>query len=234
MTAIWKREWKAYFTSMLGYVYLALFLILGAVMFYLTNLRGATTSMTSFFGGMISWSIFILPILTMRLLAEERKQKTEQLLLTAPVDIWEIVVGKFLAAVSVFAVGVLLTGIYVVLLALNGTLPLAETISVYIGYLLFCACIISIGTFVSSLTESQVIAAIVTYAIMLLTMFLGSLSDIVPNQILANVFAWISPMERFSDFTMGILNVAPIVYYLSVITIFLFLTTRVIEKRRWS
>jgi ABC-2 type transport system permease protein len=234
MLAVCKREWKSYFTSMLGYVYLTLFLILGALMFFLNNLQGGTASMTGFFGGMISWSIFILPILTMRLFAEERRQKTEQLLLTAPVDIWEIVCGKFLAAVSAYAVGVAVTIVYAVLLAINGSLPIAETISIYIGYLLFCACIISIGTFVSSVTESQVIAAIVTYAVMLVTMFLGNLSQLVPNEILSKALMWISPLDRFSDFTAGVLNAGAVIYYISIIVIFLFLTTRVLEKRRWS
>lgn len=234
MLAIFKREWKAYFTSMLGYVYLTMFLVLSGVMFIVTNLWNADASMTGFFGSMISWSIFILPILTMRLFSEDKKLKTDQLLLTAPIGIHEMVLGKFFAAVGAFLAGVAVTVIYPIILSFYGNLPVAETISTYIGFILFCGCIISIGAFMSSLTESQIVAAISTYGVMILTMFLGNLSEMVSNSTLSSIFMWLSPLDRFTDFTMGVLNIGSIIYYISIMAIFLFLTVRVFEKRRWS
>lgn len=234
MEAIFKRELKAYFTSMLGYVFLTIFVLLCGVMFFMNNILSVTTSMTNFFGSMISWSTFILPILTMRLFSEDRRQKTDQLLLTAPVNIYEIVLGKFFAAVCAFLVGTAFTLLFPIVLNFYGEVPVAETISCYIGFILFSSTIIAIGAFMSSITESQIVAAISTYGVVILTMFLSGLSGRVTNSILMTVLMWISPLHRFTDFTMGVLNIESIIYYLSFIAIFLFLSMRVFEKRRWS
>jgi ABC-2 type transport system permease protein len=234
MTAIFKRELKAYFSSMLGYVFLTILLLLTGTMFFLYNLTQKSGSMTNFFAGTISWVIFILPILTMRLFSEDRKSKTEQLLLTAPVSLWEIVLGKFLAAFCVFLIGTAITALYPIILSFYGKIPLAETISVYVGFILFCGIIISIGAFMSSLTESQIVAAVATYGVVVVMVFLNIIAGNISNPTIAAILTWISPTARFSDFTMGVLNLEPILYYISMIGIFLFLTVRVFEKRRWS
>lgn len=129
MKAIFNREFNSYFTSMLGYVFLTIFLLLTGVMFYVVNIRFMTARMTNFFSIVNNWALFLLPLLTMRLFSEDRKQKTDQLLLTAPISTKEIVFGKYLAAFGIFMVGVLITLIYPVILAFTGNLPIAETIS---------------------------------------------------------------------------------------------------------
>ncbi len=234
MKAIFKREVDSYFHSMLGYVFLTLFVLLGGVMFFMNNLMMMSTSMTSFFSSMVSWAIFILPILTMRLFAEDRKTRTEQLLLTAPVSLPEIVLGKFFGAFWVFFCAIIVFIFYPIVMNFYGSLPVAETVSCFIGFMLFCAAIISIGAFMSSLTESQIIAAVSTYAIMLIVMFMSSISNSIGNEALASAINWLSPIDRFYDFTMGILNLESVVYYLSLIGLMLFLTVRVFEKRRFS
>lgn len=234
MQAIFKRELRAYFTSMLGYVFLTIFLLLSGIMFVVNSLFGATTSMTGFFGTMISWSSFILPILTMRMFSEDKKQKTDQLLLTAPISIYEMVLGKYFAAVCAFLTGTAVMVLYPLMLAFYGTVPVAETVSCFAGYILYSSCLIAIGAFMSSLTESQIVAAISTYGVIIVIMFLGNIASQINSAVVSNILMWISPIGRFADFTMGVLNVESIVYYLSFIAVFLFITVRVFEKKRWN
>ena len=143
MKAIFNREFNSYFTSML--VFLTIFLLLTGVMFYVVNIRFMTARMTNFFSIVNNWALFLLPLLTMRLFSEDRKQKTDQLLLTAPISTKEIVFGKYLAAFGIFMVGVLITLIYPVILVFTGNLPIAETISCYVGFILLCSAILAIG-----------------------------------------------------------------------------------------
>lgn len=232
MKAIFKRELRAYFTSMLGYVFLTIFLLLTGVMFYAVNIGYMTARMTSFFSIINSWAVFLLPLLTMRLFSEDRKQKTDQLLLTAPVSTAEIVFGKYFAALGALLVGIVITNVYPVILSILGNLPVAETVSCYIGFVLLCAVILSIGAFMSSLTESQIVAAISTYGALILMTLLGTMASKVPNETVVKIMLWLSPMQRFSDFTLGILNIEAIVYYLSITGLFLFFTVIVLERRK--
>ena len=234
MKAIFERELDSYFHSMLGYVFLTLFLLLGGVMFFLNNIMSMSASMTGFFSAMISWSIFVLPILTMRLFAEDRKSRTEQLLLTAPISIPELVLGKFFGALGMFFCAVIVFVFYPVVMNFYGSVPAAETVSCFIGFILFSGAIISIGAFMSSLTESQIIAAVATYAVMIILMFIPSVAQSIGVEAISDAVLWLSPLDRFYDFTMGILNLESVVYYLSLIGIMLFLTVRVFEKRRFS
>ena len=224
MKAIFNREFNSYFTSMLGYVFLTIFLLLTGVMFYVVNIRFMTARMTNFFSIVNNWALFLLPLLTMRLFSEDRKQKTDQLLLTAPISTKEIVFGKYLAAFGIFMVGVLITLIYPVILAFTGNLPIAETISCYVGFILLCSAILA--------TESQIVAAVATYGVLIFTLLLGSVASNVSNEIIVKILLWLSPVQRFSDFTLGILNFEPIIYYLSITGLFLFFTVMVFERRR--
>ena len=226
MKAIFNREFNSYFTSMLGYVFLTIFLLLTGVMFYVVNIRFMTARMTNFFSIVNNWALFLLPLLTMRLFSED------QLLLTAPISTKEIVFGKYLAAFGIFMVGVLITLIYPVILAFTGNLPIAETISCYVGFILLCSAILAIGAFMSSITESQIVAAVATYGVLIFTLLLGSVASNVSNEIIVKILLWLSPVQRFSDFTLGILNFEPIIYYLSITGLFLFFTVMVFERRR--
>lgn len=232
MKAIFNREFNSYFTSMLGYVFLTIFLLLTGIMFYMVNIGYMTASMTGFFASVNNVAIFFLPLLTMRLFSEDRKLKTDQLLLTAPISTKEIVLGKIFAAFAVFMTGVVITLIYPVMLAVWGNLPFAETISCYIGFILLCSLILSIGAFMSSVTESQIVAAVATYGVLIFTMLLNSISTYVSNEVIVNILLWLSPLQRFSDFTLGIMSFEPIIYYLSLTGLFLFFTTMVFERRR--
>lgn len=185
MIAIYKRELKAYFTSMQAYIYLALFVCVTGVFYSIANIAYGYNDFAGYVLSNFYYMIFIyaiiIPVLTMRLFAEEKKHKTDQLLLTAPVSVWEIVLGKYLACVTIFVIGLAVISIFPVIIALNGTLPISNTISGYIGVLLFSLCIMAIGTLISALTEEPVIAMIVSAVVGLLILFSKMLVSLLPE-----------------------------------------------------
>ena len=234
MKAIMKRELDAYFNSMLGYVFLTIFILLTGLMFFFINIAHTSASMRAFFNQINMWAILILPMLTMRMFSEDKKLKTDQLLLTAPISIKEMVLGKYFAALCVFLLGILIMLFYPITINFFGNLPVAETISCYVGFILLCSSIIAIGAFMSSLTESQIVAAISTYGVLLLTIFIGGAAFSIKNTFISKILLWLSPMQRFSSFTLGILDLVSVVYYLSITGLFLFFTVTVFEKRRFK
>ena len=185
MIAIYKRELKAYFFSLQAYIYLALFVCITGVFFSVVNIAYGYNDFASYVLSNSYYMLFIyaiaIPLLTMRLFAEEKKHKTDQLLLTAPVSLWEIVLGKYLACITVFLTGVVLITVFPVIIAVNGTLPIANIISGYVGLILFSACVMAIGTLISSLTEEPIISAIITAVVSLLILFFSSLVSLLPN-----------------------------------------------------
>lgn len=233
MKAIFKREIRSYFSSMLGYIFLTMFLALTGILFWLNNISFGVASVKNFFSLLTSWAVFVLPMLTMRLFAEDRKLKTDQLLITAPVSVRSIVLGKFLAAGTMVIGALAVTFIYVIVIAFYGDVNWAETISCYIGFALLCGVVLSIGSFMSALTESQIVAAISTYAILIFTVFLGNIAAAF-NGAIQSVLLWLSPVDRYLDFAMGILDPSALVYYISLTLLFLFFTVNVIERRRFS
>lgn len=233
MRAIFKRELRSYFTTMLGYIFLAMFLLLSGVLFYLNNIHFGVTSVKNLFQLLTTWAAFIMPILTMRLFAEDRKLKTDQLLMTAPVSTRSIVLGKYFAADVIVLGALAVIFIYTVILAFFGDMNWAETVSCYIGFAMLCSVILAIGEFMSALTDSQIIAAISTYAVLIVTVFLGNVASVFSG-VLQSICMWLSPTERFLDFAMGILDPSALVYYGSLTVLFLFLTTVVTERRRFT
>lgn len=185
MIAIYKRELKAYFSSMQAYIYLALFVCITGLFFSIVNITYGYNDFASYVLSNSFYMLFIyaivIPLLTMRLFAEEKKHKTDQLLLTAPVSVWEIVLGKYLACITVFLTGLVLITIFPIIIAIHGTLPIENLISGYVGLFLFSACIMAIGTLISSLTEEPVISAIVTAVASLVILFFSSLVSLLPN-----------------------------------------------------
>ena len=185
MIAIYKRELKSYFSSMQAYIFLALFVCITGIFFSVANIM---YGYTDFVGYVLSNSYYMLflygiaiPILTMRLFAEEKKHKTDQLLLTAPVSVWEIVLGKYLACLTVFIVGLAIITVFPIIIACNGGIPIVNTVCGYLGILLYSASIMAIGTLISSLTEEPVIAAIVCAVIGVFSLFFSSLVSLLPN-----------------------------------------------------
>lgn len=233
MLAVFKKEFKAYFTSPIAYVLIGLFMLLSSMVFYI-NLASPTAEYNYLnLNYMSLFLILIIPILTMKILADERKSGTEVLLRTSPTSITKFVLGKYFAAFAVFLVMTAITFIYPIILKVFGNPSISEIIGGYVGYILLGASFIAFGIFASSLTESQIVAAIVG-VVGLLIMWL--LQGIAPNLggIWSDILNWFSLYSRTEDLYAGILSLKSIVYYLSFSAVFIFLTIRVIEKRRWS
>jgi len=266
---------------------MGLFLLLTGVFYFFDNLLSQRSQYSGFLGSVLLIFLFAIPLLTMRLFSEEKRQKTDQLLLTSPVSITGIVCGKFLAALAVYGATLIITVAYAVVIAVYGDLQTWETVGSYIGFLFLGACYISVGIFVSAITENQLTAALVTFFSLMFIWLIDPISQMVPSDtrtgiissgvVLAalllflylntrnwvivvgtlvlgaltiggfylfkqNVFfgfiqkflGWFSLNGRYQSFTMGLLKFDALLYYTSFSGLFLFLTIRLIEKRRWN
>lgn len=234
MLAIYKRELAAYFQTPVGYVFCAVFLALSGAVFSYTTLFSMKADVTTYFTYMLILLVVLVPILTMKLFSEERKQKTEQLLLTAPVSLYAMVTGKFLAAYTLFAGCTIVSSCSFLILYLYADVKTAVLLGNLVAILLLGMTFIAIGLFVSAMTENQLAAAIGTVAILLVLMFVSLLNSVIPVYWIRFVLSSISVFARFQNFTQGVFDFAALFYYLSVTAAFLLLTVRLFEKRRWG
>ena len=287
MLAIFKREITAYFLTPIGYLYMGLFLLLSGILFTFNNIFSQSSQFTGFLGSLLFIYLFAIPLLTMRLFSEEKRQKTDQLLLTSPVSITGIVCGKFLAAMAVYCATLLVTVGYTVVIAIYGDLQGWEILGSYIGYIFLGACYVSVGIFVSASTENQLTAALVSFFVLMFIWILDPLAQAVPSDTNSGIISaavlvgalalflffntrnwvivlgtvvvgalaigafylfkrdvyfgfiqkflgWFSLNRRYQSFTLGLLKFDALLYYLSFSGLFLFLTVRLIEKRRWN
>ncbi len=235
MLAIFKRELRSYFTGVIGYVFLVLYLAVGGAVFCYTTLFSMSADVTPFFLYMLIFSAVALPLLTMKSFSEERKIKTEQLLLTAPVSIPAMVFGKFFAALVMFSSSIFVNSLYFLFLIPYATVKIPLLIGNFLALILVGIVFISIGLFVSSLTENQLAAAVGTIAIILAFLLIGLVSSLLPSSFwLRFVFDFISIFGRFQGFVNGYFDIASIAYYITIAVIFMFMTVRVYDRRRYS
>lgn len=233
MSAVFKREFKAYFSTPIG------FLVLGAYFFFLglyfTLVYSAgSPDVTAVIMATSSIVVFTIPIITMRLISEDRRQKVDQALLTAPVKLLSIVLGKYFAALALFAIGFAPTLIFELIVATYVKVNFMSYLYSLIGVLLLGSAFIAIGMFISSLTESSVVAAILTYIINFLILYLSTFSSLVEVKWVAAILEKAAIMTVFENFSQNIFSIADIIYFLSITAAFIFLTVRSLEKRRWS
>lgn len=287
MLAVFIKELRSYFTSATGYIFMAVFLLISGIFFALSNLLPASPYYNSVLQSCIFVFLLLVPVITMKILAEETHQKTDQLLYTSPLKLSEIVIGKYFAAVTLFLITLLITCLYPLILSAFGDISGWEIVGNYIGFALMGSSFIAVGVFVSSLTESQVTSAVGTLGALLFIWLLDWLQQGIPTTITSgivfaivlallmgllvyystrNIFAGgigvalgciatasvyiikkelfegftakfmggLSLLKRYDNFTMGILDVSAVVYYITFCTVFIFLTIRMIDKRRWS
>ena len=235
MIAVFKKEMRGYFTGVVGYVFLVLYLALAGFIFAYTTFFSMSASVTNFFTFMLFVSAVMLPLLTMKSFSEERKARPEQLLLTSPVSITGIVFGKFLAAYVMFAVCIILNTLYFLFLVSYASLKFAVLLGNMVAILLVGMVFIAIGLFVSALTENQLSAAIGTIAIILAFLAIGVVSTLLPSSYwLRFVFDFLSIFTRFQNFVGGYLDFASLIYYVSVAAVFMYLTVRVYDRRRYN
>ena len=225
MLAIIKKELKNYFLSPIGYVYIGMFLIACSLFFYLDIFQYASTDFANMFGSSVTVLTFIVPVLTMRMFAEERKNGTEQILLTSPKSITQIVLGKFFAAVIVVIISSLLSLMHFAILSYFGKPHIASSLVAILGFTLLSIAYVSFGMFASSLTENQIIAAVISVGFFLLSWFL-------PNMITsAGTFSLMYAF--YASFMNGTISIANTVLLLSFILMFILFTIIVIQKRKY-
>lgn len=233
MLAIFKKELRGYFTGTIGYVFLVLYLAVGGAVFCYTTLYSMSASVTPFFTYMLLFSAIMLPILTMKSFSEERKIKTEQLLMTAPQHISAMVIGKLLAAYVMFAGCMIITSLYFLILTEYAVVKFTLLLGNLVAILLVGLVFVAIGIFVSSLTENQLAAAIGTIGIIAAFLLIGVLAQLIPSSyFIRYVLEFISILSRFQYFANGYFDIATVVYYISVAAIFVYLTIRVYDRRR--
>ncbi len=233
MKAIFKRELRSYFATPIGYVFCAVFLFAANLLFYLFNVLNRLTDLSMVFSLMLIIFMLTVPVLTMRLFAEEYRQKTDQLLLTAPVRAADIVLGKFFSAYGIVILVLCCTLVFPLIIALYGAPNGAAILGNYVAILCGSAACIAIGMFISALTESQILAMLGSWGLFLL-LFL--LYNFIPQNItwLRAIVNWFSPFNRFTSFTQGVFPLGDIVFYVSLTALFLFLSARMLEKKRWA
>jgi ABC-2 type transport system permease protein len=237
MYAIFKRELKSYLLSPLPYVLIGLFFLITSFQFTQYFSSTATTLDNNAVNSTLGFAnvvlVFLIPVLTMKLFAEERKNKVDTLLIASPVKITSIVLAKYLAALVVFLILTATTLIYPIMVIIFAKISAVEMVGGYLGFILVGASFISFGVFASSLTESQVVAGVISITGLLMMLIMEVVSSFVGDTAYKFI-RWFSLLEKYDAYQTGQFIVTPIIYYLSFIALFLLLTIRVVEKRRWS
>ncbi len=287
MIAIYKKELRAYFNSIIGYLFISFFLFFIGLYFYINNVYSGYANFSYSLYGIRFFFTLLIPMITMRIMAEENRQKTDQLLLTSPVSIERIIFGKYAAVLTIFAIVMVISGVYPLVLSKYGDVNLVSSYVAILAFFFLGAAYLAIGLFISAMTESQALAAIITFAVVLITTLSSTLGQVLPTDnftavkvflllvlllaiityvLMHNItftiligllgaggviglylikpsiydgsgvkfFDWLTISTRFDSFVFEVFDLSSIVYYLSIIGIFVFLTIQVIKKRRWS
>ena len=287
MFAIYKKELKNYFINMTGYIFIGFMLAVTGIFTTLINLISTYPSFENVLSNITIVFLLIIPILTMRSVAEERHSKTDQLLYSLPVSVTQIVLAKYLAMFTVFLIPVGIIGLYPLILSIFGTVYLGTAYGALLGFTLLGGALIAVGMFMSSLTESQVIAAVTSFGVIFAMYLMSAIASLIPagamaslvafavvvlifagvvysltknstvagitaasgafilagiyfinssiyDGLFAKVLNWLSVFDRFSTFTTGLFDLTSVVYYATLIVLFVFATVQSVEKRRWS
>ena len=288
MKAIYKKELKSYFHSLYAWLFLAVFTAVTGFYYSILCIAYGYADYSQYvFRQIPILFLIIVPILTMRLLSEEKKQKTDQLLYTAPITSGEIVLGKYLATLTLYALSLVICLIQALPIQCFGGMNWKTFFTGCIGYFLLGASLLAIGLFLSSLTENQLISAALTLGILIVFLLLPNLTDLLPGRArysyiclflliigiglyfydstkkkgisagivilctgavgilakvkptifdngLSKIVDWFSVFSRYEDFCVGVLNASSIIYYISFVLIFLYLTVQIMERRRWK
>lgn len=287
MLAVYKKELRGYLTSMVGYVFIAFVLLILGIYFTAYNLQYASPDFGATLSSVTFLFLVITPILTMRILAEEKKNRTDQLLLTAPISVWKVILGKYLSMVTIYAIPVVISAFYPLIMGRYGVISYPMAYVAVIGFFFLGCAQIAVGLFLSSVTESQVIAAVLTFGILFCSYMMDGIESFFSDTAISSMVAFliiavvvgivvyqltkniifsscvggvlvigiaavyfIKPTvftgliqkflnlfaiaNHFDNFVGGIFDVTGIIYMVSVVCIFVFLTVQCIQKRRWS
>lgn len=254
--AIFKRELAAYFRSPMGYVIFAIFMAVTGL-YFASGILGSYIDLVGEISFLQSFLFIIIPMLTMRSFSEDRKNGTEVLLFTSPASTLEIVLGKYLAAFGLFVIMTSGTLVHILITALYDGVIDISVLGVYVGFIFLGGAYVAIGVFTSAMTENQIIAAVISFVIMLMLMLLDFVSSLFGTMVstlidkinfvglsdtqieaagkaVTDAIQWLNPTTRIGNYINGIFEVAPLIFFVSLVAAFIYLTNRVIEKRRWS
>jgi len=229
---IFKRELGSYFNSPVAYIVIAVFLLVSGYLFFSQIFIGGEATMRDLFGITPLIFIFFAPPVTMRLLAEEKRSGTIELLITMPVKDWEVIIGKFLAALALFSVAIALTLVYPYTLSLFGELDWGTVAGGYLGLVLLWATYVSIGLMASSWTRNQVVAFIIAFGIIFGLYLLGKMLPLMPAAI-APIVEYVSPEYHFGKIARGVVDLRDVIYYVSIISACLILAVQCLDRGRW-
>lgn len=233
MLSIWKRELQGYFFTPVGYVFMGVFLTLSSVIFFLTIMQTRSSDLLSFIGTMSYLWMLLCPVLTMRLLAEEKSRRTDQLLLTSPVSLPGVVLGKYLSAVTVMLFTVLLTGLFVLIVAIYGRVYPGELLTGYLGFVLQGCAFIALDLFISGCTSNQVTAVVAAFGANFVVWMLDLIQSAVSIGWVNAILSFFSLYERTEPFLMGQFSFASVGYDLSLAAAFILLTIHTLDARRY-
>lgn len=236
MLAIFKRELRACFTGITGWLFMAVILALYGLYFFVYNMLSGYPYVAYTLSSMAFIMMIAVPILTMRIISEDRRTKADQLILTAPVSVWKIVFGKFLALGALFTIDMLIISVTPLVMSLYGTVPMGESYTAIFGFWLYGLASIAIGVFVSGITESQIIAAVLCFVILFIGYMMNSICGLISESgnIVTKILSCYDLYSALGPFMAGTLDLTCVVYLLTVIVVALLLAVQIIEKRRWS
>lgn len=234
MVAILKRELSSYFNSATAYVVMAVFFLFSGLFFYNTCFLYNTTSLAGVYGNMFIIILFLVPIITMKTFSEEKRQKTDQALLTSPSSLTEIVMGKFLGAFVLYTICCCIFLLYAIVISFFAAPDWTVILCTFFGIELLGASLIAMNVFISCLTESMIIAAVAGLALGLVISMMSSLINMISVEWITFLLEKINFVNYYTNFTYGILSITDIMFFLSVTGLFLFFTVRALEKKRWS
>ena len=227
-----KKELKSYFDSPIAYIIITIFLLISGWFFFSDLFLVNQATLRNLFGIIPFIFMFFIPAITMRLISEEKKSGTIEILLTLPVKDHQIILGKFLAGMFLISLAVILTLVYAFTLSGLGNLDFGSVVSGYLGLILLGATYLSIGIFTSSLTQNQIVAFIISFLIIFVLYLLDNVLIFVPG-FLSSVLEYLSVNYHFSNISRGVIDSRDVIYYLSLIFFFLFLAVRVLSSRKW-
>ena len=233
MKTIFKREFLGYYRTPVGYVFMGVFLALAGLIFYLSNLKSLSGDLLSFLSQLTLLNMLLCPLLTMRLICEERQKRTDQLLLTSPVSLWGVVGGKFLAACAVLLCSVALSLVFVLIVALYGQVYPQELAVGYLGFILQGCAFIALDMLISAQCRAPMTAAIVAFGGNLLLWLMDVLNAAIDIKIVNSILTFISPYQRCAPFKLGQLSFANALYFVAAIFLCLFFSVRTLDARRW-
>lgn len=221
----------------MAYCIMGFFMVLVGLLFWVNSILNSSALFASTLSSIGIFLAFIIPVITMKLLSDEKKNGTEVLLRTSPIPMWRIVLGKYLASFTLFLIMTLLTLIYPVLIAFlvedGAVLSTAQDLGGYIGFVLLGATYLAISMFVSSFTESQSVATVAGIVTLVILYFLQSIGSSIGSTFGA-ILQWIAPLTRYNDFTAGSFNFASLIYYITFSAVMVYLTYINVERKRWN